>query len=115
MSKVIDDPRDASLETKFCLPATWYGESFDGLSTSGMFLSGLIMVTRNRYLAWPSVAFGITSTINVHPLRAKDGAGSAGQLSSLVLCLMALVGSYLPLLMISNSTKTTSSPLPTTI
>ncbi|KAJ7757019.1 hypothetical protein B0H16DRAFT_1227072, partial [Mycena metata] len=96
-----DDPRDASLETKFCLPATWYGESFDGLSTSGMFLSGLIMVTRNRYLAWPSVAFGIMSAINVHPLRAKDGAGSAGQLSSLVLCIMALVGSYLPLLMMT--------------
>ncbi|KAJ7135419.1 hypothetical protein C8R43DRAFT_1020945 [Mycena crocata] len=109
MSKTIDDPRDASLETKFCLPTTWYRESFDGLSTSGMFLSGLIMVTRNRFLAWPSVLFGISSSINVHPLRAKDG--SAGQMSSLLLCIVALVASYLPLLMISNVSKPLSTPL----
>ncbi|KAJ6591105.1 hypothetical protein DFH09DRAFT_879053, partial [Mycena vulgaris] len=93
-----DDPRDASLETKFSLPATWYRESFDGLSTSGMFLSGLIMVTRNRFLAWPSVLFGISSTINVHPLRSKEGSGT---LSSLLLCIMALLASYMPLFMIS--------------
>ncbi|KAJ7130168.1 hypothetical protein C8R44DRAFT_665242 [Mycena epipterygia] len=112
MSKVIDDPRDSSLETKFTLPGTWYRESFDGLSTSGMFLSGLIMVTRNRFLAWPSVLFGISSTINVHPLRAKEGGG--GTISSLLLCVMALLSSYLPLVMISNTTsKATSTPLPT--
>ncbi|KAJ7276426.1 hypothetical protein B0H12DRAFT_968276, partial [Mycena haematopus] len=96
-----DDPRDASLETRFVLPSSWYGENFDGLSTSGMFLSGLIMVTRNRFLAWPSVLFGITSAINVHPLRAKDGGSGAGSLSSLLLCVGALVTSYLPLFMIS--------------
>ncbi|KAJ7326402.1 hypothetical protein DFH08DRAFT_710692 [Mycena albidolilacea] len=113
MSKVIDDPRDASLETKFKLPGTWYGENFDGLSTSGMFLSGLIMVTRNRFLAWPSVLFGISSTINIHPLRAKDGGSAAGSLSSLLLCVGALVTAYLPLFMISNTSKTTTAPLPT--
>ncbi|KAJ7823646.1 hypothetical protein B0H13DRAFT_2125018 [Mycena leptocephala] len=113
MSKVIDDPRDASLETKFKLPETWYRESFDGLNTSGMFLSGLIMVTRNRFLAWPAVLFGISSFINVHPLRSKDGGGAAGTLSSLLLCIGALVTSYMPLFMISNVSKTTSAPLPT--
>jgi hypothetical protein len=72
--------------------------TLDGLNTSGMFLSGLIMVTRNRYvavqlltahfdyltdicslryLAWPSVAFGISGLTNSHPLRAKDGSGGA--------------------------------------
>ncbi|KAF8208291.1 hypothetical protein K438DRAFT_1488932, partial [Mycena galopus ATCC 62051] len=96
-----DDPRDASLETKFSLPPSWYSENFDGLSTSGMFLSGLIMVTRNRFLAWPSVLFGISSAVNVHPLRAKDGGSGAGSLSSLLLCIGALVASYLPLFMIS--------------
>ncbi|KAJ7481609.1 hypothetical protein FB451DRAFT_997527, partial [Mycena latifolia] len=95
-----DDPRDASLEVKVTLPETWYRESFDGLSTSGMFLSGLIMVTRNRFLAWPSVLFGVSSTINMHPLRAKDGS-TAGSLSSLLLCIMALLASYLPLFMVS--------------
>ncbi|KAJ7094012.1 hypothetical protein B0H15DRAFT_760690, partial [Mycena belliarum] len=95
-----DDPRDASLEVKVTLPETWYRESFDGLSTSGMFLSGLIMVTRNRFLAWPSVLFGISSAINVHPLRAKDG-GVGSSLSSLLLCIMALLASYVPMLMVS--------------
>jgi len=61
----VDDPRDASLEVPFSLPNTWpvetggtqsLKESFtlltslisDGLAASGLFLSGLIMVTRNR-------------------------------------------------------------------
>jgi len=63
-----DDPRDASLEAPFSLPNNWYKDSngslrvtrimislildmlvhSEALSTSGMFLSGLIMVTRNR-------------------------------------------------------------------
>jgi hypothetical protein len=61
-----DEPRDPSLETKVTLPKTWYRESngsfpqtlyvrlfcswysIDGLGTSAMFLSGLIIVTRNR-------------------------------------------------------------------
>ncbi|KAJ7624998.1 hypothetical protein DFH06DRAFT_913831, partial [Mycena polygramma] len=94
-----DDPRDPSLETKFKLPNTWYGENFDGLATSGMFLSGLIMVTRNRFLAWPSVLFGISSAINVHPLRAKEGGGS-GTLGSLLLSIGALIAAYMPLFMI---------------
>ncbi|KAJ7747959.1 hypothetical protein DFH07DRAFT_1062656 [Mycena maculata] len=109
MSK-IDDPRDASLEVKFGMPATWYRESFDGLNTSGMFLSGLILVTRNRFLAWPALLFGISSMINVHPLRAKEGG--AGGLSSLILCLMALIASYIPMFMLSNAPRATSTPLP---
>ncbi|KAJ6612798.1 hypothetical protein B0H10DRAFT_2051154 [Mycena sp. CBHHK59/15] len=110
MSKVADDPRDRSLETKFSLPATWYRDSFDGLSTSGMFLSGLIMVTRNRFIAWPAVLFGINTTINQHTLRAKEGSG--GPISSLFLCFMALIASYLPLFMISNVSKVTTTPIP---
>ncbi|KAJ7507265.1 hypothetical protein B0H11DRAFT_1706375 [Mycena galericulata] len=111
MSK-FDDPRDASLEVKFSMPATWYRQDFDGLNTSGMFLSGLILVTRNRFLAWPAVLFGISSTINVHPLRSKEG--NSGPMSSLLLCIMALLSAYLPMFMISNVTKTTTAPLPTT-
>ncbi|KAF7292870.1 hypothetical protein MIND_01186000 [Mycena indigotica] len=109
MSKLAEDPRDASLEAKFSLPNTWTQDSFDGLSTSGMFLSGLIMVTRNRFLAWPSVIFGLSSSINAHPLRTKEGGGSA--LPNLALCVMALFASYIPLLMISNFPKQTSTPL----
>jgi len=61
----VDDPRDASLEVPFSLPNTWPVETggiklfthplallmsliLDGLAASGLFLSGLIMVTRNR-------------------------------------------------------------------
>lgn len=62
-----------------------------------MFVSGLIMVTRNRcvhivmvvstrpelelafafpcrYLAWPCLLLSINSVINSHPLRVKEGS-----------------------------------------
>ncbi|KAF8153209.1 hypothetical protein B0H34DRAFT_722640 [Crassisporium funariophilum] len=95
-----DDPRDRSLEIPFSLPKTWYRESNEGLSTSGMMLSGLIMVTRNRYLAWPSVLFGFNSLINGHPMRSKDGA--SGGWSNLALCLSALVASYIPVFVVTR-------------
>ena len=117
-----DDPRNSALETRYVLPKTWHRESngssyiwlfmrgvnkltyissfelfIDGAaSSSGMFLSGLIMVTRNRYygsisfllngkliselafslrldrfLAWPSLLFGLMTSINEHPLRSE--------------------------------------------
>ena len=81
-----------------------YNSSFklfiDGAaSSSGMFLSGLIIVTRNRYgqylpfwmvtdfracfllttwqdrfLAWTSLLFGLVTSINEHPLRLETSA-----------------------------------------
>ncbi|KAE9400882.1 hypothetical protein BT96DRAFT_1095790 [Gymnopus androsaceus JB14] len=106
-----DDPRDSSLETKFTFPNTWYKDDSDPLSTSGMFFSGLIMVTRNRFLAWPGVLFAINATINQHALRAKDG--STGPLGNLSLSIMALLASYIPLVTVSAgaaaSAATTSS------
>ncbi|PPQ71798.1 hypothetical protein CVT24_006149 [Panaeolus cyanescens] len=77
MSAAKDDPRDASLEAPYAMPKTWYRDTSDGLGASGMFLSGLIMVTRNRYLAWPAVILGFNNWINAHPIRAKEG-GSSG-------------------------------------
>jgi hypothetical protein len=97
-----DDPRDSSLETKFVFPSTWYRDDADALSTSGMFFSGLIMVTRNRFLAWPAILFAINATINQHALRAKEG--SSGPLGNMGLSIMALVASYIPLVMITTNT-----------
>ncbi|KAF9011848.1 hypothetical protein BDQ17DRAFT_1233374 [Cyathus striatus] len=105
----LDDPRDASLEVAFSLPPTWYQKALVyGLNTSGMFLSGLIMVTRNRHLtciprllAWPAVLFSLNQLINQHPLRSKDGAGGW---SNMMLCISALVASYLPVFVITNPT-----------
>ncbi|KAH6910730.1 hypothetical protein BKA70DRAFT_1271368 [Coprinopsis sp. MPI-PUGE-AT-0042] len=96
-----DDPRDSSLETRYCPPKTWYLDSNEAMSTSGMFLSGLIMITKNRFLAWPSVLFGISTLINQHPMRSKEGAG--GNWSSLALCISALVASYIPVFVITRS------------
>jgi len=95
-----DDPRDSSLESKVTLPKTWYRESRanDALGSSAMFLSGLIVVTRNRYLAWPAIIFAINSVINAHPLRTKDGATSIWSVGSAV---AALISSYLPLILVS--------------
>ncbi|KIM41581.1 hypothetical protein M413DRAFT_71981 [Hebeloma cylindrosporum] len=100
MSSDKSDPRDASLETDFTTPKTWFRDTSDGLGTSGMFLSGLIMVTKNRYLAWPSLLFGLSLMFNAHPLRSKEG-GSGW--SNLALCISALFASYIPVFVITNT------------
>jgi hypothetical protein len=99
----------------------------DAMSTSGMFLAGLIMVTRNRYvlpsclrdsrieetnryLAWPALMFGISSYINYHPMRVKEGQPPIANLLYVLvpfyirkvlttrrLSFAALVASYVPL------------------
>ncbi|KAJ3561049.1 hypothetical protein NP233_g10436 [Leucocoprinus birnbaumii] len=71
MSNNKDDPRDPYQEVVLTFPKTWYQESSDGLNSSGMFLSGLIMVTRNRFLAWPAVMFSLNTMFNQHPARSK--------------------------------------------
>ncbi|KAH9927965.1 uncharacterized protein BXZ73DRAFT_102473 [Epithele typhae] len=108
MSTPADDPRDASLETSLTLPETWQVESVDPLGQGMMFVSGLIMVTRNRFLAWPSLVLSINSVINQHPLRTKEGAQST--VSILLLGVGALLASYMPLFLISGAQKM-STPL----
>ncbi|RDB19706.1 hypothetical protein Hypma_013165 [Hypsizygus marmoreus] len=99
-----DDPRDASLETKEILPYTWYQESnSDTLNTMGMFLSGLIVVTRNRYLAWAAILFALNGFINSHPTRSK---GVSNQWSTLLLCISAFFASYFPLFIITKPVAT---------
>ncbi|KAF9444898.1 hypothetical protein P691DRAFT_806550 [Macrolepiota fuliginosa MF-IS2] len=104
MSQIKDDPRDSSLEVALTFPKTWYQESSEGLNTSGMFLSGLIMVTRNRFLAWPAVLFSLNNLFNQHPARQK---GDASSWSNLMLCIAALFASYIPLLIITRNPVST--------
>ncbi|TFY63926.1 hypothetical protein EVG20_g6127 [Dentipellis fragilis] len=105
-----DDPRDASLESRFTPPQSWTQESVDSLSTSGVFLSGLIMVTRNRYLAWPSFLLGINAWINQHPLRTKEGGSPP--IGNVLLAFFALVASYLPFLIRPQNPSGAQSELP---
>ncbi|OJT10697.1 hypothetical protein TRAPUB_12790 [Trametes pubescens] len=98
-----DDPRDPSAEAPLSLPEKWQTDSFDALSSSMMFVSGLIMVTRNRYLAWPSLLLSINSVINQHPLRMKEGAQSS--ISVIMIGVAALIASYLPLILIGPAAK----------
>jgi len=100
----MDDPRNSALETLFVLPKTWHREANDGASSSGMFLSGLIMVTRNRFLAWPSLLFGLTTLINEHPLRSDTKALHGW--SNLALCSFVLIASYIPVFLISKTATT---------
>jgi len=105
-----DDPRNAALETRYVLPKTWHREPNDGAaSSSGMFLSGLIMVTRNRFLAWPSLLFGLMTSINEHPLRSDSSALHGW--SNLALCFFVLIASYIPVFVVSKTPPTV--PLPT--
>ncbi|KAL7284584.1 hypothetical protein ACG7TL_001877 [Trametes sanguinea] len=98
-----DDPRDPSAEAKLTLPEKWQTDSLDALSSSMMFVSGLIMVTRNRYLAWPALLLSINSVVNQHPLRTKEGG--QGGLSVIMMGIAALLASYLPLMLIGPGTK----------
>ncbi|KAI0342629.1 hypothetical protein BDW22DRAFT_1296492, partial [Trametopsis cervina] len=97
-----DDPRDASAETQMTLPVSWTTDSAGVLimNTLGiaLFLSGLIMVTRNRWLAWPNLILSLNSLFNQHPLRTK--ATYYSNLQSYRVAFSALIACYLPLLMI---------------
>ncbi|KAF9069815.1 hypothetical protein BDP27DRAFT_1221728 [Rhodocollybia butyracea] len=95
-----DDPRDSSLETKFKFPDTWAQDDAGLKMFAHGNCLGLIMVTRNRYLAWPGLVFAISAAINQHVLRAKEG--SSGPLGNLALSTMALLASYIPLVTISQ-------------
>ncbi|KAF8489863.1 hypothetical protein JB92DRAFT_2755311 [Gautieria morchelliformis] len=58
----MSDPRDPSLEAPYSLPKSW-GKETEGLAAMSMFISGLVMVTRNKYLAWPAVLVAITGYV----------------------------------------------------
>ncbi|EJD51833.1 hypothetical protein AURDEDRAFT_158678 [Auricularia subglabra TFB-10046 SS5] len=101
-----DDPRDASLETRLSAPRSWIMGS-DAMSSLTMLVCGMVMVTRNRYLAWPAVIVSLAGVVNQQPLRTKDG-GSAW--NSFFFSLSALLVTYMPMFLIAPSTQT---PLPT--
>ncbi|KAL5514853.1 hypothetical protein ACEPAG_2169 [Sanghuangporus baumii] len=94
-----NDPRDPSLEAKLSLPNTWRTSSTDGFSMSSMLLAGAVMVTRNRFLAWPALLLGISGFFNAHPLRSKE-SGPAWQ--SLISGISAIILSYLPMILIAR-------------
>ncbi|KAI0269554.1 hypothetical protein BGY98DRAFT_1014137 [Russula aff. rugulosa BPL654] len=106
-----NDPRDNTLESSFTLPQTWGAQdNLDGLATGGMFLAGLIMVTRNRILAWPSLLLGLSAWINQHPLRTREG--STPPIGNLMFSFTALVVSYLPYLLRSVSSAGAPKQVP---
>ncbi|KAI0356898.1 hypothetical protein OH77DRAFT_1400317 [Trametes cingulata] len=105
-----DDPRDPSAEAPLTLPEKWQTDSLgisQGTALAVMFVSGLIMVTRNRYLAWPALLLSINSVINQHPLRTKEGGQS--NISVIMLGIGALLASYLPLILIGPGAKAPSA------
>lgn len=75
-----------------------------------MFLAGLIMVTRNRFLAWPSLLLGASAWINQHPLRTKEGGSPP--IGNLMLAGFALVSAYLPLFLKTGSTAAAAKQVP---
>lgn len=98
-----DDPRDSSLEAKFSSPKTWFLESSGlssktlnqifitivttaGLNTSGMFLSGLIMVTRNRYVSSASTSENISITAIIGFLLGQPFYSPSTVLLTSILC-----------------------------
>ncbi|KAI5898831.1 uncharacterized protein SCHCODRAFT_02613283 [Schizophyllum commune H4-8] len=98
-----DDPRDASLETPFRLPHTWYSENGDLFGQAGVMLSGLIAVTRNPYLGWPIALLSLNQYLNSHPMRTKEGSSG---LSNVVLCACAVIASYVPMFMLQKAPQT---------
>ncbi|KAF9653681.1 hypothetical protein BDM02DRAFT_3107651 [Thelephora ganbajun] len=93
-----NDPRDASLETRVTFPKSWNRDEADALGSSNMMLSGLILITRNRLLAWPALLLAISGAVNQHPLRTKDG--STG-ITGLWFAISALIASYVPMILVT--------------
>ncbi|KZT08192.1 uncharacterized protein LAESUDRAFT_80377 [Laetiporus sulphureus 93-53] len=107
-----DDPRDPTAEVPLTFPETWQTDSVDSFNATIMFATGLIMVTRNRFLAWPAVILSFNSMINQHPLRTKEGGASP--ITSLLVAFSALLTCYLPMVLIGPGKRETQTPLPVT-
>ncbi|GJJ14696.1 hypothetical protein Clacol_008963 [Clathrus columnatus] len=90
------DPRDPSLEVPLTLPKSWTKDN-EGLAALSMLLSGGVMVTRNRYFAWPALIFALSGYINTRPLRTKEGGQG---LSGIAFALAAMLAAYLPYLIL---------------
>ncbi|KAF8314028.1 hypothetical protein DL93DRAFT_2080511 [Clavulina sp. PMI_390] len=96
MSKVKDDPRDASLSEPSTLPPHWRQEASiaDVFASSSMMLGGLTMVTRNPFVGWFTLLFGLWFWLNSQPLRTKESASNPGQ--GTLIAAVALIASYFP-------------------
>ncbi|KAI6014455.1 hypothetical protein PISMIDRAFT_672161 [Pisolithus microcarpus 441] len=89
------DARDPSREVKLSPPRSWRVESTDAFGSIVMFIAGITMVTKNRYLVWPVLVLAISNALNQHPLRRKDGGSSAW--TNLAMAIFALIISHLPM------------------
>jgi len=87
------DPRDPSLEVPLSLPKSWK-QDYEGMAALSMFLSGGVMISRNRYLAWPALLVAIAGYVSARPMRQKDGGQG---LSGILFALAAMFAAYLPL------------------
>jgi len=105
-----DDPRDKSAEIALTFPETWKLDSPDGMPATVMFVCGLIMVSRNRYLAWPAILIAINGFINQHPLRTKEGSSSP--VGTLLMAVGALLSAYVPLVLLGPAQRQVQTPLP---
>ncbi|KAH7931343.1 hypothetical protein BV22DRAFT_998542 [Leucogyrophana mollusca] len=94
------DPRDSSLETKLTLPKTWHAEAPDAMGSMGMFLAGMVLVTRNRYMAWPVLVLAIGGVTNAHPVRTKEGGSTPW--ATLAMAAFALIISHAPLFTLTD-------------
>ncbi|KAH0831153.1 hypothetical protein J3R83DRAFT_13727, partial [Lanmaoa asiatica] len=101
-NNTLNDPRDASRETRLTLPKSWKAESVDAMGSMGMFFAGMVMVTRNRYVAWPVLILAINGVMNQHPLRAKEGGSTPW--ATLMMALFGLVISHAPLFTFTDPT-----------
>jgi len=88
----MDDPRDPSLEVKLSVPKTWK-EAFDAFGSGTMLVAGIVMMTRNPFLAWPAFLFALSGFINQRPHTTKDG-GSAT--NALLFAASGLFITYMP-------------------
>ncbi|KAG0703531.1 hypothetical protein DFH29DRAFT_435627 [Suillus ampliporus] len=97
-----DSPRDTTRETKLSLPKTWYAESADAIGSMGMFLAGLVLVSRNRYLAWPVALLALSSFMNQHPLRTKESGSTPW--TALMTAMFALIVSHAAMFTFTDTT-----------
>ncbi|KAH7106838.1 hypothetical protein BKA62DRAFT_765414 [Auriculariales sp. MPI-PUGE-AT-0066] len=102
-----EDPRDSSAEVKLSLPRGWSKDS-EGYGSMAFTLSSMVMVTRNKFLAWPAVFLDAYTVINQRPLRSKDSNSTSSTLSMMGFAFVGILLTYMPAFIIQSSTQQTN-------
>ncbi|ERS98218.1 uncharacterized protein SPSK_06666 [Sporothrix schenckii 1099-18] len=109
MSNIKKDPRRLNLVVPYQAPAP-AKDATDITSSMSSVLPMVAMMTRNRFIGWGSVGFSVLSWLGESEETRQNS--SAPGYFSVGMSLMAVVVTYLPMLLPPPNTSTAASSAP---